>query len=249
MLGKEPSPRKGPGIRLAICVPCHDSMPVGTAYDLMQMMGALGLMCGQHPSALTEFGVFFKSKTYVPLARQELALKAWANDYTHVLWLDADMRFPADTPLRLLARNKDIVGINYSTRAIPPQFVAIKQVGTKDGKREALKCCTMPNSTGVEEVEALGFGAMLMRTSLFDRLHDPNGEKGPWFQTKYDLETGQNMGENVYFCRLARKAGARIYVDHDLSHSCAHVGQLEYTLEHAQDQFTLDTVMAEKEDE
>ena len=46
-------------------------------------------------------------------------MHALAVDATHILWLDSDMRFPADTLGRLLARNRDIVGANYCARRFP----------------------------------------------------------------------------------------------------------------------------------
>jgi len=35
----------------------------------------------------------------------------------------------------------------------------------------------------------------------------------------------------VDFCLKAKKAGLEIWVDHDLSKECAHIGRLEYKLE------------------
>lgn len=231
------------GIKVAFAVPCHDTTPSMFTYDLAQAVGATLLVIGRGDSPIQGFGLFFLSGTYIPVARQELAEEALAQGYTHILWLDSDMRFPSDILFRLLRHNKEIVGINYSSRKIPPRFTAIKQVG-REGAEPQL-CMTMPDSRGLEDVEALGFGALLMRTSVFQRLHDPAGERGHWFQTRWDEALGQNIGEDVYFCELARKVGAMIFVDHDLSKDCAHIGSVEYTLEHAQDHFMLEEAMVD----
>ena len=38
----------------------------------------------------------------------------------------------------------------------------------------------------------------------------------------------------MYFCRLLQKAGVPIYVDHDLSKECGHLGSFDFRLDHAQ---------------
>ena len=46
-------------------------------------------------------------------------------------------------------------------------------------------------------------------------------------------EDGGLVGEDVYFCKLARERGFDVFVDHDLSKDCGHVGMLEYKTDHA----------------
>lgn len=225
------------GIRVLIAVPCHDSVPTMFSFDLARLFGTLAV-CAEH-KVIQFANLGMLTGTYVPRARQELAEAALKGGFSHIMWLDGDMRFPGDVALKLLEHDKEIVGINYSTRAVPPLFTALKRIGDREKGIPALKCVTMPNSTGLEEVDAVGFGALLMKTSILKRLHEPMGRNGHWFQTRWDDETQMNMGEDVWFCRLARRAGAKVYVDHDLSKLCAHIGSLEYTVEHAQDHFTL----------
>jgi hypothetical protein len=164
--------------------------------------------------------------TYVHKARQHLALRALDADATHVLWIDSDMTFPADAAVRLLAHNLPMVGINYCSRTIPPRFVSIKSV--KKGER----CVSMPGvSTGLEEVESIGFGMVLMKISVIEEALKGDGIA---FNNVW-LGNGDHMGEDVYFCQKVRKAHVRIFVDHDLSHECAHIGNFDYQTVHATD--------------
>ena len=228
--------KSGPRINLLVAVPCMDNVPSGFLYDYGQMMAAIGIYSTENPHSIAEFGTSFETNTLIQVARQTLALQAIKEDYTHILWLDSDMRFPADLPLRLLARNQDLVGINYSSRKIPPKFVA-KNIEFDGKKVKATRVPTTEESTGLEAVDIMGFGGVMMRVSLLHRLfevHDPMGENGPWFQVRYDPRRRANVGEDAYFCELVRETlGAEVFIDHDLSKECAHIGAFEYTLDHA----------------
>lgn len=207
-------------MKVAIGIPTHELAPATFMYDLAQL-------CTFTAATMPEdwtIGVVMVSGTYVHSARQELIIGAQDADY--ILWLDSDMRFPRDAFYRLLKHKKDVVGINYAKRGIPSGFVAIKEVGFP-GKI----CETREDSTGLEEVEAVGFGCVLMKTDILQKLPPPM--ETPWFQHQY-LGQGQWMGEDVFFCKLLREAGATIYVDHDLSRDSGHTGQFTYECRHAE---------------
>lgn len=208
--------------KIAIAIPTHDMVPALFMYDVAALAAyTVAAMPEDVP-----FGITMVSGTYVHAARQELADLALADGATHVLWLDSDMRFPRDSLVRLLKHNKPIVGINYAKRGVPSDFVAIKEVGMPGEK-----LITGEDSTGLEEVEALGFGCVLMKTEVLRYLPDP--KITPWFQNEH-LGDGRWMGEDVFFCRLLREARVSLLVDHDLSKACAHIGQFEYRCEHAE---------------
>lgn len=214
------------GVKVAICVPSGDNVPMSFAYDLAQLVGFSTKFV--QDGAIGALGILRVTGTYLHKARQTLAERAIAADADYILWLDSDMRFPKDALIRLLMHETAIVGCNYPKRGLPPEFVAIKRVATKDGPGEVLK--TFEDSKGLEEAEAIGFGCALMHADVFKSLPDPRGPGGRWFWFEEDEETGLHVGEDVYFARLARDRGWKIYVDHDLSKELAHVGQYEYTL-------------------
>lgn len=193
-----------------IAVPSHDTVPVRFAGDLAQLyahsnaalMGAvdLNLLIG----------------TYVHDAREQLAREAIQAGMSHVLWIDSDMRFPRTALMRLLGRNVPMVGINYTTRVTPPVFVA---------KRNGSRVRTTAESTGIEEVEGLGFGMVLMRSDVLVRTRELGP---PLFRHDWVPERMQFVGEDYSFCARARAAGFPIYIDHELSQECAHIGSWEY---------------------
>jgi hypothetical protein len=172
-------------------------------------------------------GLFVLPGTYIHSARDELLRHAMSEGATHVLFLDSDMRFPPDALITLLAHNKQCVGINYSQRFSPPDFVGIK-TADYEGNR-SVKLVTDDSSEGLEECDVLGMGCFLIRA---DALHSlPKSE--PWFWYSWSPKNrAQNVGEDAYFARLLKKAGVKIYCDHTLSKRCKHIGTFEYTTTH-----------------
>jgi hypothetical protein len=224
------------GVKIAICVPTHDQLPAYFAYDLANMIGWTQAHFGQ-PGAIEGISLHMVSGTYVHTARMHLLMDAMQGKPTYILWLDSDMRFPKDTLVRLLSHKKAMVGANYPRRAVPADYVAIKHSVTVDedgNKADGELLQTLPDSTGIEECEAVGFGCVLTHAGVFHamaKIHPPK-EKGPFWFFEYLPDIPTHVGEDVYFCRLAREAGTTIYVDHDLSKDIRHIGSFEFALDH-----------------
>jgi hypothetical protein len=226
LLDKNGKPMAPP--KIAVLIPTHEMVPYRWALDLAGLVGETTqyLMPDGSDKAEIVFDIRAQTGTYLHSMRQELIEYQLTEGITHALWLDSDMSFPNNALLRLLAHNQDMVGINYSQRSPTPDFVAIKKAGW-DGEG-AEKLVTDENSKGLEEVDVIGFGMVLIRTSALRDL--PNPDKGPWFWFEWIKKTRQQIGEDAYFCRLMQKSGRKIYVDHDLSKECRHIGQYEYSL-------------------
>jgi hypothetical protein len=216
------------GINVVVAVPCMNQVEAFFTYDLAQMMAHTNRHFVRE-GVIENLGLAMRTATYVHTSRQELAGEALRQDADYILFLDSDMRFPKDTLVRLLQHQEPIVGVNYVKRAWPPAYVAIKTVG--DGKGTGALLPTHQESTGLEEAAAIGFGVTLIRRDVFLALPDPR-EHGPWWWYEWVPETGRQIGEDVYFCRLAKEAGFKTLVDHDLSKEIEHIGQERYTLAH-----------------
>lgn len=208
-------------MKIAIAVPSHDTVPALFSYDLAQL-------CLWTASQLPEgvhLGLYWVSGTYVHKARQELIDHLLEVGTDYILWIDSDMRFPKEALVGLMQRKRDVVGINYAKRCIPSEYVAIKKAHPTEGE----PCVTNEDSEGLEEVDAVGFGMVLMRCGALSDLPDPS--ETPWFQHKH-LGGARWVGEDVHFCELLREAGVKIWVDHDLSKACAHSGVFDFRLDH-----------------
>lgn len=142
--------------------------------------------------------------TLLPNQRTELVKRSIEGHASHILFIDSDMRFPDDTIERLKAHDKDIVAANCRHRQANKWTAGFSSKG----------------KTGLTEVKSIGFGVTLIRTDVFFKMAEP------WFATPYD---GVNfIGEDVYFCHMAKEAGFKIYIDNDLSQDIKHTGSVDF---------------------
>jgi hypothetical protein len=188
-------------VKLAIAVPAHDHVSAYFANDLARLYAAT---CAAVPMVTLAMMV----GTFVHHAREKLlhdVTSLWGA--THILWLDADMTFPPDTALRLLAHDRAVAAANYVTRVAP-----YRPTATRDGQH-----VSSMGATGLEDVDHVGMGVFLMKTTVVQDLPRPRF----WYSTPTETE-------DVYFCRLLRAAGTTICIDHDLSKDVGHVGQHTY---------------------
>jgi hypothetical protein len=147
----------------------------------------------------------------VAIGRNQCAGAAQIMKATHLLFLDTDMSFPADTLTRLLAHDKDIVGATYSQRMPPFHPLTV----TEEDEHIHI-------TSGLRRVKLLPTGCMLIKVSVFNALAKP-------FFTLI-AEGDQLRGEDYYFCQNARAAGFEIWCDGDLSAKVGHIGQKTYRI-------------------
>jgi hypothetical protein len=181
---------------VAIGVPSGDMVQADFAMSLAMLCLNPGV-----PVALVN-----SRTSLVPLGRNQCVGAAQIMKASHLLFLDSDMVFPADTLKRLLAHRKDIVGATYAMRAAPFHPLTITEEGT-----------LAHVTSGLRRVKLLPTGCLLIRVNVFDAL------KAPYFNLETD--GAQLRGEDYYFCEKARAAGFDLWCDGDLSLQLGHVGQ------------------------
>lgn len=199
---------------VGICVPTGDMVHTAFASDMVYATSQWIRDGG-------DCAMFISQGTVLVSQRTELVLKARKEGCSHVLWVDSDMRFPPDTISRLLAHGQLVVGANCARRRMPTSPTAANYV---NGKKQAV--FTEADSHGLEKVDALGTGVLLVQMEVFDSI------PAPWFATPWDSKAQGYQGEDMYFCWLLRQCGVPVYVDHDLSREISHVGQFEFRHEH-----------------
>lgn len=215
------------GFRVAICVPVRDTVDSHFAYDLSRLTGYCGV--AMIPNVLSTLNVFFSEGTLIAPQRQDLVERALEANCTHILWLDADMRFPKDTLSRLLAHNKHAVGANYTARRYPHGPTAFASI-TEEEAPSVKRLYTRKDSKGLQQVPAMGLGVILTQIEVFTRM------ERPWFVVGYSPRDDGSQGEDIFFgLKMHRETDLQMYVDHDLSREVRHVGRLEYCVEHSEE--------------
>lgn len=202
-------------MNLSICIPAREMVHSAFAYDLCLL--STHWYAASPPGAA--LNIHMVNGTLIADQRQKLAMMALKADYA--LFLDSDMRFPKDLAQRLIARDRDIVACNYSTRRLPAKPVAWSDFAAQE-------LVTSHDREGVEAVDAIGMGAMLVRTEVFRKL------PAPWFQVVWSQAGRAFIGEDIYFCQLAKAHGFEVFVDHDASKAVRHIGSFEFGHEHVE---------------
>lgn len=192
-------------MRVAIAVPSYSEWkaPMGIS---MAMMASYCTANGIRFTLISHGG------TQVAKVRNALVRMARDAGADWILFIDDDMTFPMDSLVRLLAHDRDIVGVAACGR-VPPY-----EIGGAFVQRA---------SEGLVEATRLGMGMMLVRMTVFDRI------PSPWFIHSFDeqktpVNPDGEMGEDYYFVRRAREHGAVAYCDLDLSLQIGHIGDMVF---------------------
>ena len=156
----------------------------------------------------------FNIGSVITIARRNLVDIFMKSDFDYIWWVDSDMKFPIDAPIRLLNRNKDIVGANYRRRRFPnPNFTAMSGVS---GQYQEFQ--TTDNSPAMETCDVLPHGMVLVKRSVYEKIEQPH------YIQEFVPELNLEIGEDIYFCQKAQKAGYDIWCDQELSREVAHIG-------------------------
>ncbi len=201
-------------MKVAICVPCRDTVMTGFAFDLAKLCAYEGVTrCAKGGSLM----IYQVPGTLIFNQRERLAEEALKDGADAILWIDSDMRFPKDALQILLPRKLPIVGVNATTRRFPVLPTALDY----DQETKDLVKVTSKDKTGLEQVLGLGFGMVLVRKEVFQKVEKP------WFWFE-QTDKGGTIGEDIYFCVKAFDKGFKTVLDHDLSKHIRHIGTYEY---------------------
>lgn len=184
---------------IVLATPTRETVTAGFAGDLVKV-------CRRHPDVkfLAATGI------YIANLRNLAVTMAQRVGATHILFIDSDMRFPEDTLDRLLAHQAPIVAANYVMRTMPELWVA----------RRRGQSVSSVGQAGLDLVDSVGFGAILINMEVFASLSQP------WFDTPFDGQ--QQIGEDLFFCQKATDEGFLVWIDHDLSQHVRHHALVEY---------------------
>lgn len=191
--------------KLAVCIPTRDTLHSAHALCLAEMIK----LNTQHE---LDTHVFMDASTILLTQRERLATEAVNLESDYVLWLDSDITFPASIALRLLAHNEDVVACNYIRRQLPAKGVAYQVIGNWENP--------LPFEVYDElvEVEGVGMGCMLMKTSIFTEIPKP------WFEFGWTPKNNDYLGEDMILCQKIASAGYTVKIDSALSQELRHLG-------------------------
>lgn len=159
---------------------------------------------------------------------RNFALSYWYDqmpDFSHLLFVDADVGFPAQMVLDMLTFSEPVVGAIYPKKTLPMEWV-----GSGLEKPEI--------RNGFMEVEGLGMGCFLIRRDAIDAMVKAFPEKiypyvtvpsAQWDGPKRTLsffdcirQDNGKVSEDISFCKRYRQAGGKVWAT--VAHQTAHEG-------------------------
>ncbi|WP_031357011.1 glycosyltransferase family 2 protein [Caballeronia sordidicola] len=216
---------------ILICLPTYsEEVHVNFAFSLMDLT-----------RALTDSGSSYEM-LHVASSQIVRARNFFANyfldhpKFTHLLFLDTDMKFPAEAVIKLLAANKTLTGLAYPFR----RFNLDRSIAPADSgltmrqwleKHADYTFAPVTNAdgdmdfvNGFAEARHIGTGVFLAQREAFEVTKPftecysppkqyasmiPSGKFYGFFETIE--EDGVYLGEDVSFCMRARQAGISIW--------------------------------------
>lgn len=188
-------------MKISIGIPCNRQFKPKTVISLMQMVNYSKL----------EYHFAISTKGYtVAENRNWIVAQALKNGCTHLLLTDDDMVYEKDTLERLLARKKDVIGVNYNVRRPTDEFTLVIEYldDVKPKENEPFKC------------KAIGGGMLLVDLSILKKVGRP------YFSYDVNKDGAITMSNDWYFCRQIRKAGYDIWCDPTIP--VKHIGNYLY---------------------
>lgn len=228
-------------LKIALCVPAYGIVHARWVQCLTAMIRhtlKADLLDAEGVPLDVEIETFIVSSSMLCESRHRLCAEAalWGAD--HLLFMDADHVFPADILCRLWSRGLDIVGVNYARRCEPTAPTAARSGGPGDPRNLVYTTQEKAEDGLVEPVAHLGFGMVLIRMAVFDRLQAAAEAQGlatfmPLFLFGLKEDGMSMIGEDVYFFAKCRAAGIAVHVDHAASWGFGHLHETIVTNAHA----------------
>jgi GT2 family glycosyltransferase len=161
-------------------------------------------------------GVFCPQSYSIDASRNLIVEHALEIGYDYIMWVDSDMILPKNTLTTLMSHDKDIVSgvyrhkLLFGKNVVAKRFIPDKKDTYEDLTIEEVK------EPKLIEIDGVGFGCVLTKVDVFRNI------KKPWFQYS------PAMGEDIYFCRKAQKAGYKIWLDTSIK--ADHIGTVRFDI-------------------
>ena len=235
--------------RIFVATPVHDQCSIHYAQGLLEFQQ----LCFKKNVEVT----FQIMKSSLVTQGRNLCVSGFLeSNCTHMLFVDSDILFNAESIFKMIERDKDVIAIPYPLKTLMWDKAFRKmqdgEIKKPDDIRKWLHTYPMkienPNDVNVErgviEVTHSPTGCMLIKRQVFDKMIKAypdkqivqktviNGEyvdkphMWNFFDTIHDPETKTYLGEDFSFCKLWREIGGKCYAFID--DPIAHIGEHQY---------------------
>ena len=144
----------------------------------------------------------------------------WGKRYHMVFNVDSDIILPADTLVKMIREDKDIISGLYIQRKPDEHILEVYQ-DTSNGGVENIPYWAI-EGRGVIPIASCGFGCVLVKGEVYRQMEYPH------FQYTSAIDHANTISEDVYFCLKARRTGYSIWADTTIH--CEHVGNTKFVV-------------------
>ena len=178
------------------------------------------------------------------------------SNFTHMLFIDSDIYFNAESIIKMIERDKDVLSIPYPLKTMmwDKALERIKKgsISTINDLKKSLNTYPMKVENdndisvdkGIMEVTHSPTGCMLIKRSVFDKLIKAYPDKGivqktvingqyvdkpnmwNFFDTIHDPRTKIYLGEDFSFCKLWKDIGGKCHAY--INDTIVHIGEHQY---------------------
>jgi len=212
---------------LYIAMPCYDMVKINTMISMVKLVAQL-------TKAQIKMEVNTMKSPYIAYARNILTARFIQSDYDYLLFIDSDVEFEPECPLRMLVAQKDIVCTPYRIKTGDPM-----QVKYTTTVKDAQNVPILPG--GLVEILQGPAGMMMIHRRVFEKLikerpdlkiltdqHKDLFPKDVKIYSFWDctFKAGMWTGDDIAFCNLARSEGFKLYGN--IESSLTHHGSYGY---------------------
>ena len=177
--------------KILIGIPTTGYIPATFIRCLLDLTGYLTREGIRHEIMLEE-------GTIIHMSRDRIANRAINENFTHVLWIDSDMKFTEEILETLMFHKKEMVCSVFQSRRPPFNSCIFSEID--EGRITRYE--QYPDR--LFKIEGCGFGCVLTETQLLKTVHDN-------FQTCFWPMT--HFGEDLSFCKRVRLLKREIWCD------------------------------------
>ena len=199
---------------LYIAMPCYDMVKIQTMISMVKLVAQL-------TTAGIKKEVNTMKSPYIAYARNILTARFIQSDYDYLLFIDSDVEFEPECPLRMLVAQQDIVCTPYRIKTNDPSITKYTTT-VKDTQNVTI----LPG--GLIEILQGPAGMMMIHRRVFEKLM----KERPDLEIKTDkhrdlfpkdlkifsfwdctFKDGIWTGDDIAFCNLARSVGFKLHAN------------------------------------
>ena len=213
--------------KIFLAMPCYDSVKINTMISMLKFINNLN-------KAGIVYDIATLKTPYISYARNILTAKFMASDKDYLLFIDADVEFEPECPLRMLIAQRDIILTPYMIKTNDPAVV--KYTTTV---RDPKDVTVLPG--GIIEILQGPAGMMMIHRRVFEKMMKIKPELEIKVHQHKDLfdknlktfsfwdctfKNGQWTGDDIAFCNLAIECGFKLHAN--IESTMIHHGSYGY---------------------